>query len=338
MSHQLSPYVVGGVLIILVVFKQVRPWWTPLLVLGPALAWAGLHVGALKGFVSLNSIGLFQNFHAPPTPGSHGLQRLPIVRETVFAVLFAIAVLGVLALIGLVKNRRGRRYWAWAFCPGAGIALVILNPYGQEGIFRAALFGLPWLAVLAASWLSAPPRLLTRAAALGVVAALAAANLISSSGLDAINVIRPGDLAAYRFFQRQDGPRPAVMHYLLPLGSGDLPRGLPTTSGGHDPSLSRTTITFPVTAGDRMPPKAEMERITEKLLNYSGEPLRQAKLYTLWSPVQSLHDYAYAVRVPARSAALRDAFVHAPYWDVAFHENGTVLMRFDPARYAREVR
>jgi hypothetical protein len=337
MSHQLSPYVVGGVLIILVLFKQVRPWWTPVLVLGPALVWAGVHAGALKGFVSLKAIGFTQNFHAPPTPGSHGLARLPIVRETVLAVLFSIAVLGVLALIGLVKNRRGRRYWAWALCPSAGVALVIINPYGQEGIFRAALFGLPWLAVLGASWLSSPPRLVTRAAALAVVVALVAANLVSSFGLDAINVIRPGDLAAYRFFQRQDGPRPAVMHYLLPLGTGDLPRGLPPTTGGHDP-LSRTSITFSVNAGNRLRPKVEMQRITQKFLNYSAEPERTAKLYALWSPVQSLHDWAYAVRLPARSAALRDAFIHAPYWDVAFHENGTLVFRFNPARYPRELR
>jgi hypothetical protein len=214
---------------------------------------------------------------------------------------------------------------------------VIINPYGQEGIFRAALFGLPWLAVLGASWLSSPPRLVTRAAALAVVVALVAANLVSSFGLDAINVIRPGDLAAYRFFQRQDGPHPAVMHYLLPLGTGDLPRGLPPTIGGHDP-LSRTSITFSVSAGNRLRPKVEMQRITQKFLNYSGEPERTAKLYALWSPVQSLHDWAYAVRLPARSAALRDAFIHSPYWDVAFHENGTLVLRFDPARYPRELR
>jgi hypothetical protein len=334
MSHQLSPYVVGGVLVVLVAFRQVRPWWIPLLVLGPAVLWALAHANALKGFLSLSEFGRTANFHPPPTAGAPNLTRLPIVRETVLALLFSIAVLGVLALIGLIKNRHSRRYWAWALCPAAGVVLTAANAYGQEGVFRAALFGLPWLAVLAASWISEPARFLPRLGALVLVVALAAANLIASFGLDAFNVIRPGDVAAYRYFQRQDGPRPAVMHYLIPLGSGDLPRGLPNLSGGHDPSLGRSAIGMSVERQVGVGPQLEMRRMTAKLLNYSGEPLRQAKLYALSSPVQTQHDWAYAVRSPQRSAALRRAFSRSPWWRVVFHEDGSVLYRFDPARYA----
>ena len=36
-THQLSPYVVSGVLRRCSWFRLVRPWWTPLLVLGPAV-------------------------------------------------------------------------------------------------------------------------------------------------------------------------------------------------------------------------------------------------------------------------------------------------------------
>ena len=28
-THELSPYMVGGVLVILVVFRLTRPWWVP---------------------------------------------------------------------------------------------------------------------------------------------------------------------------------------------------------------------------------------------------------------------------------------------------------------------
>jgi hypothetical protein len=333
MSHQLSPYVVGGVLVVLVVFKQVRPWWTPALVLGPAVLWALAHAKALEGFLSLDAIGRPQNFHPPETPSAGALERLPVVRETVFALLFSIAVLGVLALVGLLKHKRQRRYWAWAVCPGAGLALVAINAYGQEGVFRAVLFGLPWLAALAASWLAAPPRLMTRIGALALVAALTTAHLIASFGLDAMNVVRPADVAAYRYFRSDSGVRPAATHYVLPLGSGDLPRVLPLRRGGWD-TLNRAKINTRAGKFANVAPVLEMRLITAKLLRYSGEPVRSAELYTVWSPVQSLHDWAYAVRTPARSAALRDAFVHSPYWRVVFHRDGTVLLKFDPGRYA----
>jgi hypothetical protein len=338
MSHQLSPYVVGGVLVVLVVFGQVRPWWTPLLVLGPAAIWAVLHARALEGFLSLDAIGRTSNFQPPETVGDRALDRLPVVRETVLALLFSIAILGAFALVGLLKNRHRRRFWAWALCPSAGVALVAVNAYGQEGIFRAVLFALPWLAVLAASWLSGRSPPLVRLGALGVAAALLAANLIARFGLDAINVIRPGDVAAYRYFEGQGGARPATMHYLLALGSGDLPRGLPPRGGGHDPTVTRAKIEMPVGEPAGLSPDAEMRRITAKLLRYSGEPLRTAKLYAIWSPVQSKHDWAYAVRLPGRSAALRMAFSRARYWRVVFHEDGTILYRFEPGPYAAETR
>src|SRR6185369_7291245 len=51
-THQLSPYVVGGVLVVLVVFRQIRPWWTPVTVLGPAVAWALLHWNQVSGFIN----------------------------------------------------------------------------------------------------------------------------------------------------------------------------------------------------------------------------------------------------------------------------------------------
>ncbi|MGX6606327.1 hypothetical protein ACWKSP_30005 [Micromonosporaceae bacterium Da 78-11] len=42
-EHQLSPYAVGGAIAVLVLFRQVRPWWLPATILAPAFAWAGLH-------------------------------------------------------------------------------------------------------------------------------------------------------------------------------------------------------------------------------------------------------------------------------------------------------
>jgi hypothetical protein len=332
MSHQLSPYTVGGALVVLVAFKQVRPWWTPLLVIGPAVLWAVAHYKALEGFLSLDEIGRPSNFRPPPTAGTQALERLPVVRETVLALLFGLAIVGALALIGLLRHRRDRRLRAFACCPAVGLFLCAVNPYGQEGIFRAVLFALPWLAVLGATWLPTPVRLRERIGWLAAAAALTGAFLIASFGLDATNVVRPADMAADRYFRQQGGARPATMHYLLPLGTGDLASFLPVRGGGHD-SVSRATLDVPVRQQAHPRPDDLVRRLTAKLLNYSGESLAEAQLYAIWSPVQIAYAWAYAVQSPDQAAALRDAFVRSPYWRVAFRQSGTFVFRFDPARY-----
>jgi hypothetical protein len=342
-THQLSPYGIGGALLILVVFRQLRPVWTPMLILGPALGWAALNRGALTGFIDIRSMGRLHNFRPPVTVGSMGLDRLPIVGETVRALLVIIAVVGAVAFVVLMRHRRDARFWALACCPAVGLVLVAVNPYGQEGIFRAVLFGMPWLAALAAHAF-APDRgtgrrLAHRAALLGMVATLAAAHLVAAFGLDAVNVIRPGDVIAFRFFQDQRTER-SGQHYLLALGTGDLPTSLPTTTG-HYQAIRRENLGEPVRQEPSLNTDLQMQTLTVRLISYArGEagPTANTTLFALWSPVSSQYGWAYGVQTPDQFAALRDAFRRAPYWEVVVQKGGTYLFRFDPTRYPGVVR
>ncbi len=63
--------------------------------------------------------------------------------------LLGLLVLIALAVIGFLRHWRLKAAWAFMISAGVGILLIVANPYGNEGIFRAALFGIPWLAVLA---------------------------------------------------------------------------------------------------------------------------------------------------------------------------------------------
>jgi hypothetical protein len=336
-SHQLSPYIVGGVLAVLVAFRQVRPWWTPLLILGPAVIWAVTHSGALAGYLSLDAIGRTHNFRPPQTIGSVTLERLPVVQHTVLAVLAGLMIVGVLAAIGLARHRRERRAWALACAPGVGLVVVAFNAYGQEGVFRATLFGLPWLAALGAWCAPARPSVRARVGMLAVAVSLTSAFLISSFGLDAINVIRPGDVAAVRAFDAAGGARPATVHYALALGAGDLPTTLPSRRGGHE-SLRPDALHVLVRQQPVPRPDADMRRLTAALLRFSQEPATRAKLYVVWSPVASDYDWAYGLQTPGQAEEVRDAFLRAPYWKVVLRENGTVLLRFDASRYPADGR
>jgi len=359
MSHQLSPYTIGGVLVILVVFRQVRPWWTPLLILGPAVFWAAVHRGALEGFISLKLVGRSQNFRPPKTSGSPGLERLPIVRETVVALLVGIFILGILSLVVLVRHRRDLRLWAFACCPAAGLVLVALNPYGQEGIFRAVLFGIPWLAVLAGHLFPSIGRMpaatelprrfsrrsprstyvvdrtarewASRIVLLAIFEVLAYTFLIASFGLDASNVIRQGDVAAYRYFQQQSTDRP-VPRYILALGGGDLPTVLPPESRTYQ-SVSRDTLKMPVQQERVLRANLQVQQLTARFTRYARQPTTHAELYAVWSPVSSDYDRAYGLQSPAQFAALRDGFLRSAYWDVVLAQDGTYLFRFESSRY-----
>jgi capsular exopolysaccharide synthesis family protein len=331
MSHQLSPYGISGALIILVLLRQARPWWIPLLVLAPAVLWALVHRGALSGLISLKAVGRAQNFQPPKTVASSGLERLPVVGQTVLALVLGILIVGGIALIALLLHRRQLRLWALACCPAAGLALVAINPYGQEGIFRAALFGIPWLAVLAGHCFSASGR--SRLALLAVTSALAGTFLIASFGLDAANVMRPSDLAAFRYFyQHSTGPR----HYILALGAGDLPTSLPRQTGSFE-SVRRHRLNEPVRQEPAFDGDRQVKTLTARFLEFSRQPPARAQLYAVWSPVSSYYGRAYGLQSPDQFAALRDAFRRSRYWKVVFHQGDTYLFRFDASRYQRSA-
>jgi hypothetical protein len=330
MTHQLSPFVVAGVLVLLAVLRQVRPWWTCLLVLAPALVWAGTHWQIISGFLSTDSMGSVSNFRPPETTEAAGLERLPIVTLSVVGLVTGILLVGAVALVALLRGRRDLRTWALACCPGVGLVLVAVNPYGQEAIFRAALFGIPWLAALAARRFSPRRRRRTRLPLLAVLLALSATFLLSSSGLDALTVTRVADAHAVRYALADSGGR----YDVVTIGTGDLPVTLrPGTR-----SVGRWAVDVQSPEALAMSPDDRVEWLTTTLWDQYLLPTDQTQvaLYALWSPVQSLYQTAYGLQQPAEFARLRDALAASPFWDVAYTEDGTTLFRFDAARYAAD--
>ena len=331
-THQLSPYVVSGVLVVLVAFRMVRPWWTPVLILIPAVAWALLNWSSVNDFLSLESFLEIGNFRPPVTDAAPTLERLPVVRATVVALLAGVVLVGGLAAATLVRNLRRAQYWALACSAAVGLILIAVNPYGQEGIFRAVLFGLPWLAILAAPALgtgmpSRPAVFVTSAVLLGTF-------LVSSFGLDAANVVRSSDVDALRLFREQGGPRPPDPYYLMLLNPGDHPTS-PDVKGGKHIIWDRDDLEYPVYEKPDFSGPAEVESLTNRLLDYSRAAENDAQLFALWSPVGQRYGEAYGIQTVEQSAALRDAFLRSPYWAVERQDQGTYLFRLELNRYER---
>ena len=325
-SHQLSPYAVGGTLAVLVAFRRLRPWWLPFTVLGPAVGWALLHWADLDGFISLGSMGDARNFRPPHTDAAPGLARDPIVTMTVLALVLGILLLAAVAASALLRNRTSTLDWSMACCPAVGLIIVTVNPYGYEGIFRAALFGVPWLALLASRLLERPPPWFGRAGRTALTAALCGTYLTASFGLDGSNVLRPADRAAFQHFKAQPIP-PGRVSRLLLIGPGDLPSSPPTQDRSHL-SVKPPDIDAIAPGEPDESPQHAVTRMTQVLLKLDGGNPINAPLYAIWSPASAFYAQEYGLDTPQRFGALREAFRSDPRWTVIFASSGTVLFRY----------
>ncbi|HYP45992.1 MAG TPA: hypothetical protein VEQ66_12435 [Propionibacteriaceae bacterium] len=348
-SHQLSPYVVSGVLVVLVVFRQIRPWWTPLLVLGPSLLWAATHFWTVRQFVSFGDLGQLSNFRPPKTVGSPGLERVPVVLESSLSLAIGGLIVGILALVTFFRNRKQLRAWGIAASASVGLVLVAVNPYGQEGIFRAILFALPWLAILASAVFvrglptRAQPRSSrvwrSRAGVFLTSVCLAATFLVSSSGLDGLNVIRPSDYAALQKYRQQGGPNSPDTYFMLMLTSRDMP----TTPDFRDDNhivWGRDDVDAPVRQEKNFNAERQMRLLTDRFVTYTTESspdeVEETHLYAMWSPVGARYAQAYALQSLEQSEALRDAFLKAPYWSVELASDGSYLFTFRRDQYTAD--
>jgi hypothetical protein len=330
-THELSPYMVGGVLIILVVFRIIRPWYVPAIILVPAGIWAFLHRGDLGQFLSLSDLGNLSNFKPPQQsalPSTPGLSRLPIVGEASDALLLGLLILIVIAGVGLLRNIRSRAAWAFLICPSVGLVVIAANPYGNEGIFRAALFGIPWLAAVGTQAL---PRMRSRwsSGIYGVIAAcLAGAYLVSMFGLDNANVMRPSDYQALLTYQATA----AQNSYLLDLSDGDdvLPGALSFPLGaGH--ALTWDMLITQAQAATTKPTSEDADAIAQRYYKYAkNNDGKTSELYAIWSASSVEYSVDYGLETLAQAQAWRTALIASPDWKAVYSSDGTYLFRVMP--------
>jgi len=326
-THQLSPYIIGGTLCVLVVFGRLRPWWAPAAVLLPVAIWTGTHVGDLAQFVSLGSVGDVGNFGVPRSSVTPGLHKQPIVTGTLVAMLAGVLLVGLLALVTLILRRRQRRTWALAVSPAVGLVLVAINPYGNEGIFRAILFALPWLAVLAAPAIGRGDPAAAGRRTLAVLLTLATTYGVAAYGLDASNVLRPADRVALHRFLATD-IRPPGTGFLLLLGPAvlDLPIAAPQAGQTHV-VLQRNQIDpegFALTGSSAT---GNQQHITDEFDRYTAARSPSAVRYALWSPASSAYGWEYGIHTRQQFEGLRDSFATSPSWRVVYSSSGTLLFQ-----------
>jgi hypothetical protein len=288
-----------------------------------AVAWALINYHVIHGYFSLSSLGSISNFTPPPTPTAPGLSRDPIVGVSSHALALGLLVLVVGALAGLFRSRRTRAGWAYIISAGVGLVFVAVNAYGNEGIFRAALFGIPWLALMAVRGWRAPGRRLGSIAWIALSTGLLVTFLIASFGMDGTGVIRAPDLRAVRVFEREAPPG----SYLLNVGFGDLPSIPPSSVSANEIDYAAINQVAWQRAGRPQP--SDMVALIRRYEKKSDGVTAQVtgRLYAVWSPVLSLYAHVYGLLRPSQSARWRDLLLSSPYWQLVYAEDGTYLFR-----------
>ncbi len=323
-AHELSPYIIGGVLVVLAVFGCARPRWAGLAILVPAGLWALINHGVLGGYFSLSSLGDLSNFAPPHTPTAPGLTRASIVGISSYTLALGLLVLVAGAVIGFVRNRR--HPWAWAYLASAGVGalLLIANPYGNEGIFRCTLFGIPWLALMAVYAIRRPPPLLRYAGWAALSVGLLATFLLAEFGMDASGVMRRSDLQAWRTFVSEAPPNSD----LLSVGFGDMPGDVPM-KGPHPSLIDFQQLNDPASERSGRPRAADLSAL---LTRYEAFAQRQTgghagALYAIWSPVQTWYGREYGLQRPSQSRRWLALLRASPAWRPVYARDGTYMFR-----------
>lgn len=222
-THQLTPYALAGLLLVLLLWRRLWPRWLAVLALVPPLVW--LVLGA-RDYWAGNIDQLFAGLGSVGSTVSQGVtDRLSgdVGHEFVTTARLGLTMLiAVLAVAGYVVRRfQGHRTWTLPALALSPFGLALLQPYGGEVFIRSYLYALPWLAISGAIALDAlldirmPFRRVAPVVIGLVLAMVATTTVFVRGGNDAYVSVTAADVRAMEYVYAQARPGDAV---IAPLG------------------------------------------------------------------------------------------------------------------------
>lgn len=321
-THQISPYMLVLSMTVLVAFGLLRPWWLPAVVAAPSIAWALINQHLLTRFVSISDIGnLFTNLSPPDN--STGSFAESVANRVTFGVPAAdLVVVGLVALLKLWMLR-GRTLIALAAAAASPVVLMAGTAYGNEGVFRVALFALPWLAIMACMPVVRPtgrraPRWLPT---LGVVL-LFVCYVVGTTGMDPSRVIRPDDVAATTWVEMA-APADSLV---LCLGTDattpydSTARYAETTFLYRKALYDDTVNPYPTVTGTAYDAQADLAQLTKRFLTFGA-----TRHYALISDSMGIYDQAYGNQRASDSRQLAAAIAQSRQWRVVYTSGDTAV-------------
>jgi hypothetical protein len=301
-----------------------RPWWTPVVLLAIALTYLYLRYGFLQSHGdTILSFHPFRNVQgdSPPNEGVAGRVVTGYVARSLSLAIW------VLALVGVIRLKR----------MGAGAAVLLglmVAPftiafgveYGGETIYRVFLFSLPWAALLVAFALV--PRsgwsVFATARVALVLAVLTAGFLQAYFGLEEINEVAPGEVAASMYFNEHAQPKSVLV-----LAAPDFPErstGAYTryvvTSGAFDPQ-----VIVSKQFGHRMLGPADVPAIADMVTAYKP---KGGHGYLAISRGMKVYTHVFKLAPDGTLDSLDHALAHSTRWRVFYRNRDAVIYELVP--------
>jgi len=324
-THQISPFLATLICLALVVARLMKIWWSPVVLITPAIIWAMLNRGVLKSYVSLDELfNVLSNIKTPSRPSSSALSPALVNVITFWVPAVALVCIGVVALLALFRFHN-RMTIGLALAAASPAGLFAASAYGSEGIFRVTLFCLPWLAIIGSINLpqtgrrfwTVPWHPIRNA---GVVA-LTAVFVIGTTGMDYTRVMNPENVKAVAWVEEHITADTQV----FTLGS-ELAEPL-RLSGKDMFYLSRelllrdkTTEVYPAKTGAEYDPQADLNILMQQWME-----VRAKVRYVLVSDRMKAFDERYAQLLASDQTRLEQALRDTPGVRVAYQGDGVVV-------------
>jgi len=316
-THQISPFMLGLALLALVLFRLAAPWWLPLMAFVPAIAWAAVNWTSLSRYVDLSAIGSLLSNIAPPEHPDPVAGLAPTTRLAFLIPGAALVVLGIIALVGVLRTRDR---WSWGLTAAAvsPLGLAFATNYGQEGIFRVVLFATPWLAILVARCSAFQSTVAKTALSVGFVVMMAI-SVYGQTALDWARVVRVSDATAVAQFERT-APADAL---LLSVGTKNATPTRITENYDEVGYTSRERIGgFPAQVGDAYDANADVLNLTK---NFAQQ--KASAHYALVSDSIGAYDDRYGLQRYDDYLKLKAAMASSDKWIPVYTADNVTLYR-----------
>ena len=334
-THQLSPLLVTSQVAAIALVGARLPMWIPVAMLAIEVWWIGLAWNFVDAHFSLFDVNPGASAGNASVDLARGMPGVEIVYWAPRILLFGVFVLAAFGVVRLIQQTRAARFESRRYLDPVPIALaatpmivVWLQSYGGEGILRASLFALPWLAVLGAE-ISAPRGGPSRRRAtetwrlIGVTSLVGCLMLLAYFGTEKRSYIQPSDVAASAWFEEK-APTGSFRAYLAPNFPLSMTANYATKRIFPDPEPALTAL--PEFQHKLFGP-VDVLRIRQLLLEHEA-PER----YFVVSP--SMENYAelYDLLPPGSVDRLIDSLLVSPDFQLAFRDGDAYVFKLVPRR------